>query len=277
MVAVSIPANGTPAEETAVEKVEVVETPLLDEQPPSESLAQSSHSGITFIVAQKLGLSWYRSYIMSYASKKPDDYQSGISNGFNQQWSHAYIYEKVLWWYTHVWGDADEDYHDNLVGGGDSYGGGSAAYWYTRGHQIYGDWYVGYACHYIQDVSYSVLHTSIPGWYMATKHGAYEEWIESNWETGHKFANTVRSVSKYSYYTVSNLKGAIKSAAKYACYDRGTESKQAWNNWKASGFPTGAGQGNWAAVYYTRLMLIRSTKWTGGTIRYALNRYNQWN
>lgn len=275
MVVMSAQAvTATTTEETAVENDEVVETPALELEVPSESLAKASHTSITFIVAQKLGLSWYRSYVMSYAAKLPDDYQSGISNGFNQQWSHAYIYTKTLWWTWHCWGDADEDFRDNLLGGGDSWGGGSAAYWYTRNYQIYGDWYVGYASHYIQDVSFGKLHTTIPGWNLAVHHGDYESWIANNWETGHRFADTVRGVSKYSYYSFSNLKGAIRSAAKYG-YESST-SNNAWNNYKASGFPTGAGSGNWAAVYYTRLMLQRSTKWTGGTIKYALNRYNEW-
>ena len=166
---------------------------------------------------------------------------------------------------------------DNSYGSSsEGYNGKSAAYYYQKGNQFWGDWYVGYANHYIQDVSFSVLHTTIPGWYLATKHGAYERWIAANWETGHKFANTVRGVSKYSYYSFSNLKGAIRSAAKYSTYSANHASKYAWNNWKSSGFPTGAGQGNWAAVYYTRLMLQRTTKWTGGIIKYALNRYNQW-
>ena len=271
MVIAAVPTAAAPAE-TAVEIDDLVEIE------PKDSMAQSSHNSITYIVAKKLGLSTYRAGIMRDAANMPDYYQAPAGGSINIIWSHAFYINSWGWVW---WGDADDDYHDNLDGDSgewespEGFNRKSAAYYYMRGDRNTGDWYVGYASHYIEDISFSVLHSTGSA-EMLLHHGDYENWIENNWETGHNFKATVESVSASSYYTVSEPKAALKAAAKGSNYHKSYKARTAWNNFKSSGFPTGVGSGNWAAVYYTKLMLKETTKWAGGTVNYALDTYNQW-
>ena len=240
-----------------------------------------AHKNFTYVCAKKLGLSESRAIIMRDASVMPDVYQVGIDNFYNQQWSHAFIVTETWWGVQWLWGDADDDFHDNLDGdSGESespegYNSKWAGYYYQAGNRDLGDWYVGYACHFMEDVSL-VLHTTFPDIPLATHHGDYEDWIDNNWTAGHNFAAVVESVSASSYYAFSNPKSAINAAAKSSNWDYSSYGRKAWENYEDSGYPTAAGTGNSNCVYYTKLMLIEATKWTGATIKYGLNKYNQW-
>jgi len=247
------------------------------------------HRDITRIAATKLGLSSTRIYIMKYAADMPDVYQSGFDHAYNQQWSHAYLCG------TLVWGDAEEDYGDNLdqetggwydshTDGAEGYNGKSAKYYYENGNRNNGDWYVGYATHYIQDVSLT-LHSSYPGYYMVAHHFDFEQWTQNNWNDGWNLKQYAESLAASSYYTMSlfsNPQNAVISAANNSCYDNhGSNSKayyayRAWEIYKSEGFPTTAGSGNSALAYYVGKMIQEATKWTGATIKYGLTKYNQW-
>jgi len=243
--------------------------------------ATSGHMNFVYVCAKKLGLSENRAIIMRDAAMMPDVYQSGLDNAYNQQWSHAYIVTKTFWGMQWLWGDADDDFNDNLNGySGESespegYNGMWAGYYYNAGNRDLGDWYVGYACHYITDVSF-VLHTTFPDLDMALHHFDFEAWIENNWTAGHNLSQALNNVQASSYYTITDAKAGIRSAVQASNYSYSNNGKLAWDNFKASGFPTGAGTGNSNCVYYTKKMIEEATKWTGSAIKYALNKYNQW-
>lgn len=241
----------------------------------------TAHKNFVYVCAKNLGLSDSRAIIMRDASVMPDVYQSGIDNTYNQQWSHAYIVSKTFWGMQWLWGDADDDFYDNLNGDSgelespEGYNGKWAGYYYGIFNRDLGDWYVGYACHYITDVSF-VLHTTFPDVDMALHHFDYEAWMDNNWTAGYNLSQALYGVSASSYYTFTDAKAAIRSAVQASNYSYSTNAKLAWDNYKASGYPTGAGTGNSSCVYYTKKMIEEATKWTGGGIKYALNKYNQW-
>ncbi len=240
-----------------------------------------AHKSFVYTCAKKLGLPESRAIIMRNASVMPDEYQSGIDNSFNQQWSHAYMVIKTLWGMQWVWGDADDDFHDNLLGdSGESespegYNGKWAGYYYILGNRDLGDWYVGYACHYITDVSF-VLHSTFPNVNMLLHHFDFETWMDNNWDQGHNFSQVLSNVPIESYYTITDPKAAIRNAVIASNYSYNTNAQKAWDNFEESDFPTSTGSGNDDCVYYTKLMIEEATKWTGGAIRYALIRYDQW-
>lgn len=237
---------------------------------------EATHSSITSDACVYWGLASARKNNMAYAAKMPDTYQSGLDAGFNQQWSHAYLYTSLGFW---IWGDADDDFYDNINQDGgemespEGYNGKSAKYYYQANNQKQGDWYVGYATHYIEDVCL-IMHASDPSIDMLTRHFDFEAWIANNWTTGHKFYNTIASDTYY--YAVTDLKAAIRNGAKGASYWTSTLGKTVWDNYKSSGYPTGAGTGNSTLVSNTKTMLIRAARYTRGTIKYALDTYGQW-
>jgi hypothetical protein len=238
---------------------------------------ETTHNNFTDVCAWQWGVSPGRRNTIQAASEMPDTYQSGIENGFNQQWSHAYIYHSLGFW---VWGDADDDFHDNLDGdSGESespegYNGKWAGYYYNRDDQYNGDWYLGYACHYIEDVSL-VLHNTIPDVNMAVYHFAFEEWVENNLTSGHKFLDDIKN--DWNYYPVTDPKEGIRSAAWNTNWGNSNGiGKKVWQNYEASGFPTGTETGNSTLVAYTRIMVREAGRFTKGAIKYALDRYNQW-
>ncbi len=242
---------------------------------------ESIHDNYVYLCAIQLGLSATRASLMRDAAHMPDVFQSGLDNFYNQQWSHAYMLVKTFWGAQWVWGDADDDFHDNIdstdngIEGAEGYNGKWAGYYYRIGKQSLGDWYTGYACHYIEDVSF-VLHVSLPDYYMAIHHFDYETWIKNNWTTGYCFSTTAKQVPVSSYYTISNLRSALSDAAKTANYSYNTNARLAWENYKASGFPTASGSGNALSAAYTRKMVEEAVKWTGGAMRYSLSKYKQW-
>ncbi len=241
----------------------------------------TAHKNFTYICAKKLGLSDLRAEIMRDASVMPDVYQVGIDNAYNQQWSHAIILTETWWGVQWLWGDADDDFHDNLDGdSGESespegYNGKWAGYYYDQNNQDLGDWYLGYACHFIEDVSF-VLHTSLPNSAMALRHGDFEDWMDNNWSAGHMFSQVAESINVSEYYSFTNPKKAINQAAQASNWYFSVHGKKAWENYEECGYPLEAGTGNDDLVNYTKLMIAEATKWTGATIKYGLDKYNQW-
>ncbi len=265
------------SEEAAIvlpEPLELSEIPYVEEMLPLWK--QSTHSGLTADACSYWNLPTNRKNNLAAASKMPDTYQSGLDHGFNQQWSHAYLYTSLGFW---IWGDADDDFYDNLNQDGgelespEGYNDRSAKYYYDRNDQYNGDWYLGYAAHYIEDVSL-ILHASDPTVDMLIHHFDFEAWIANNWTSGHNFAATV-AADQY-YYIVSDPKASIRNAAKNCSYWTSDLGETVWDNYEASGFPTGTGIGNSSLVANTKTMLIRAARYTRGTIKYTLDKYNQW-
>lgn len=240
--------------------------------------AEATHVNISTIAAQRWGLPPSRVAVIGPTGDDPDHYEGGVENGFNQQWSHAYLYSSLGFW---LWGDANENFDDCITGrlagqleGPECKDGQSAALHYGRGDQIQGDRFVGYATHYIEDVC-QVLHASSPSADMLTHHFAYEGWVASNWTAGHNFASSVTADN--AYYAISDLQQSIRNAAWAASYwNRSGAGRKVWDNYRSSGYPTAAGTGNAALVQYTRELLIRAARYATGTVKYALDRYGQW-
>jgi hypothetical protein len=227
----------------------------------------------------KLGwsnLSDNRISTITAASDDPDDYQKGVDEwGYSQNWSHAYLLNKNDNW---RWGDADDDYHDNLDGGGEGYRGKSAKYKYRNSTQKSGDKYVGYAIHYIQDTSL-IVHASWPGLDprdsdLVRKHLRFEKWVANNLTKGKDLLKYARSDRRY--YSVTDPKAAIRAAAKKASYYNSL-GNALWKAYRDSGYPVDSGKGNSALVYNTRKMIRNACRYTRGTVKYALDKYKQWN
>lgn len=254
---------------------------------PSARWSERTHTTVAQIAASQWGLSAARVAAIADASDDPDTYQSGLENGYNQQWSHAYIYDCLFSSTYYLWGDAHEDFKDNLDGplGGEGYQGKYAGYYYGLNDQRGGDKHLGYALHYIEDVSL-VLHSTAPTstgftvpYYtvdMATKHFAFEDWVNNNLTSGHRLLDAV-SADPY-YYTITDPKQAVKNAAWASCAYKGTSSVGylAWKAYRDSGYPTGAGTGNAVLVENTKKMLIAAGRYAKGAIKYTLDKYGQW-
>lgn len=238
---------------------------------------EATHDNYVYLCASKLGILSSRCVTMRDAAQMPDVFQSGIDHFYNQQWSHAYIITKTFWGAQWIWGDADDDFHDNIVGSSSSegYNGKCAGFYYQNGNQSLGDWYTGYACHFIEDVSF-VLHSTFPDLDMALHHIDFETWVNNNWTSGYNFSAVADAVPVSSYYSISDLKAAIRSASRGSNYSYSSNAKNAWDSYKASGFPTSAGSGSSNTAFYTAKMVEEATKWTGAAIKYSLNTYNQW-
>lgn len=240
---------------------------------------EANHNQITYICAKKLGLSEERAKVMGEAAEMPDFTQSGIQNGFNQQWSHCYLYSYFGDW---MWGDADDDLHDNIDGAlpgedHEGYADKDAGYYYNKGVRSTGDWYVGYATHYMEDVCQPLHSTFILPWTsIATHHFDYEEWVYNNWTKGHRFVDAAKGVSPSEFYHITDLKQAVYDASAYSSVFKNQLAEDLWNSYYYQDFPTGTGQGSKEAVEYTRIMIREAAKWTGGVIKYSLDKYQQW-
>jgi hypothetical protein len=247
----------------------------------------SGHRSVARIAASQWGLSSGRAAVVSDASDDPDVYQSGIDNGYNQQWSHAYIYDRWFGTSYYLWGDADDDFKDNLDGplGGEGYDGKYAGYWYAAGSQASGDKWLGIALHFIEDVSLT-LHSTAPTSMgvtvpmvtvdMLPYHTAFESWVDANLAAGHRLLDAVDE--DYYYYAITDPKAAIRNAAWASCSYKGTSSVgySAWKAYRDSGYPTGAGTGTAALVTNTKKMLVAAGRYAKGAIKYALDKYGQW-
>jgi hypothetical protein len=242
--------------------------------------SELTHVSVAGLAAQKWGLASSRVDTIGNAADDPDTYESGIENGFNQQWSHAYLHSALGFW---MWGDANENFDDCLTGelagqleGPECKDGLSAWYYYWSGNQSLGDTYLGYAVHYIEDVSL-VLHASDPtlALDMLTQHFNFENWVKNNWTAGHNFQATV-AADNY-YYAITNLQQSVRNAAWAGSYwNSSSAGRKAWNAYRSSGYPTGLGTGNAELVTNTKQMLIRASRYATGAIKYALDAYGEW-
>lgn len=240
--------------------------------------AEANHVNLSTLAASRWGLPASRVNVIGPAGDDPDQYESGLENGYNQQWSHAYLYSSLGLW---TWGDANENFDDCITGrlanqleGAECKDGQSAKYHYDRGNQIEGDRFLGYATHYIEDVC-QVLHASFPSTDMVTYHFAYEDWVKANWTAGHNFAATL-AADNY-YYPITDLQQAVRNAAWAASYyNSAGAGRKVWDNYRSSGYPTAAGTGNAELVNYTRQLLIRAARYATGAIKYTFDTYNQW-
>jgi hypothetical protein len=241
--------------------------------------SSATHVSLSTIAAQRWALPSSRVDVIGPAGDDPDEFEGGFDHAFNQQWSHAYLYAPPFGWW--IWGDANENFDDCITGrlagqleGPECKDGLSAAFHYSRGDQTEGDRFVGYATHYIEDVC-QVLHASAPSADMLAQHFNYEGWVENNWAQGHNFAASV--LADNSYYAITDPQQSVRNAAWAASYwNSASAGRKVWDNYRSSGYPTGAGTGNAELVENTRQLLIRAARYATGAIKFALDRYGQW-
>jgi hypothetical protein len=253
---------------------------------PAAKWSEYTHRSISSIAASQWGLSAGRAANISEASDDPDTYQSGIDNGYNQQWSHAYIYDRWFSTSFYLWGDADQDFHDNIAGpqGGEGYGGLFAGYFYGS-NQYQGDRYLGYALHFIEDVSITV-HSTAPTSTgitvpfstvdMLTHHFDFESWVNNNMNAGYNLLDAV--ANDYYYYPVTDLAQSLKNAAWASCAYKGTSSMgyAAWKAFRSAGYPTGTGTGGSTLAENVKKMLVSAGRYAKGAVKYTMDAYGQW-
>ncbi len=240
--------------------------------------SEKSHKSISSLCASQLGLSQDRIANIEEASFMPDIYQNGVSNGFNQQWSHAYM---ISSWGKHIWGDAHDDFYDNLLGepGPDceGYQNSSAVYYYTKNDQYTGDQYLGYALHYIEDASLT-LHSSFPSFTamdLLSKHFAFENWVNNNLVEGLFLLED--AFNDYYYYEVNDLKQAIHNTAYLSSVWTSDLGEKIWDEYRKCNYPEDSGQGSKKLARLSKQLLVQTTRYVKGTIIFALNNFDQWN
>jgi hypothetical protein len=236
----------------------------LNFSPSDERWAWTPHQRTMFVAAKHMGLSDTRANRMAGAAHMPDVYDNEGTIPGTQQWRHGYIY---LWGvYTGI-GVADAMCANNISGSG--YNSRSAFYHYEAGSITNGDWYLGYASHYLQDVA-NPWHTSANVYQQLDTHGPFETWVANNWTSGHKFQDVINS--DYYYYSVSNPAATVRTLALWS-NGRNTTVSNAYIN---SGKPTAAGTGNITLVNETKELLKRSCRYTKGLIKYTLDAKKAW-
>lgn len=231
---------------------------------PNEKWGYTPHYMTMYIAAKKCGLSDSRAAQMASSANLPDTYDGSHAIPGTQQWRHGYVY-LVSGVYS-GFGIAPSMCANNINGNG--YSGRSAFYYYLTGNKSSGDWYLGYASHYLQDLG-NPWHTA-SNLYQQLTHNSYETWVANNWSAGHKFQDAVNADN--SYYTVSNPATSAVNLARYSNGRNSTISK-AYND---SNKPTAAGTGNSTLVSETRTLLIYTARYNKGLIRYTLNACDAW-
>ena len=209
------------------------------------------------------GLSDARANYMSPAAHMPDVYDNEGEIPLTQNWRHGYVFAGGV----HIWGNADDCCHENIQGQG--FNDKSAFYYYENGNRWWGDWWLGYASHYLQDVG-NPWHTSVDIVQQLVTHKGYEQWVDANWSSGHNFQDVVNS--DIYYYYISNPGATVRSLAQWS-NSNNTYMLSAYIN---SGYPTGSGGGNSNLIYGTEYLLKVQARYTKGLIKYTLDAKNAW-
>ncbi|MCD4792687.1 MAG: hypothetical protein K8R54_05615 [Bacteroidales bacterium] len=221
------------------------------------------HDKTMYIAAKQWGISDSRADMMSGAAHMPDVYDNEGQIPGTQNWRHGYVFAYGI----HIWGNADECCDNNISGSGLS--GKSSFYYYENGNQSWGDWYLGYASHYLQDVG-NPWHTSSNIVQQLETHIGYEEWVDNNWSEGHNFEDIVNN--DWYYYSVSDPDATVRSLAKWS----NSKNSTVYDAYVNSGNPTGAGTGNSTLVSETKTLLKVVGRYTKGLIKYTLDAKNEW-
>ncbi|MBF0362485.1 MAG: hypothetical protein HQK49_15815 [Oligoflexia bacterium] len=237
------------------------------------------HQIFTKLAAKFWGLSDERIKNIALGAKMPDITQSGFSGNFNQQWSHGLLYGKNQ---KRMWGDADQDFEGNLMGNlsgnNEGWNHSSADIFYSKNDQKNGDWYIGYASHYIVDVTTPVHSTNplLNRLDVLTHHFDFELWIANNLEGGHRLLDA--AINDKEYYTITDPRKNLQDVAWKACYwniENGY-GKILWDLYKKDGYPTKENSGSPELVDNAKIMIVEAVRWARGTIKWGLDQYNQW-
>ncbi|MGI6479525.1 MAG: hypothetical protein ACOX0M_08820 [Salinivirgaceae bacterium] len=229
----------------------------------TEKWGGTPHSKLMFIAAKYWKLSDSRANRMAAGAPMPDQHDNEGTIPGTQQWRHGYIY--LYGYYTGI-GVADAMCANNINGSG--YNKRSAFYYYPSNKWM-GDWYLGYAAHYLQDVA-NPWHTSANIYQQLATHNGYENWVSANWDSGHNFESVVNA-DKY-YYSVTNPAAAVRYLALWSNYRNTT----IYDAYVASGKPTGLNGGNDALIEGTKELLIAACRYSKGLIKHTLDAENAW-
>ena len=252
--------------ETAQPEASAILTPpeAIPMKPPAGKWGWTVHDKTTYICAKQWGLSDYRANYMSGASHMPDVYDNEGTVPGTQNWRHGWVQLVNGVW---IWGSADGCCNDNIRGSG--YNGKSSFYYYGAGNRDWGDWYLGYAAHYLEDCG-NPWHTSANIVQQLSTHGPYEAWVDNNWASGWNFSASVSG--DYNYYAVTDPAAATRALAKWS----NSRNTTLYNAFVTSGKPTAAGTGNATLVSETRNLVRETGRYAKGLIKYTLDAKGAW-
>ena len=231
---------------------------------PSAKWLGVTHGNMSAICATQWGLNTIRINNISKASLMPDVYDVQGPIPYTNVWYHGWAQIINGIW---AWGNADMACKNNIQGYG--LNSKSSNYYFSHGNPGYGDWYMGYASHYMEDCG-NAWHTSlsIPQF---TCHFNYEQWVAENWTSGHNFSSTV--INDFYYYVVIDPAKSTRNLATYSNSKNNTIYKAYIN----SGYPTTAGTGNQILINETRNLLFQTARYIKGLYKYTLDKNNAWN
>ncbi|MBF0359779.1 MAG: hypothetical protein HQK49_02155 [Oligoflexia bacterium] len=241
--------------------------------------AEVTHQDLLEIALRSFPLSENRVKNMVAAAEVPDRHLN-VFELLRHPWAHLYMYNQSGEW---LWGGADRHFQDNLMGTnpeeifGGGFGGLSAEYYYLLNDQENGDWYLGYALHFIADVTI-IVHTSLPTFDhldLLYKHSDFEKWIQNNFTSGHNFRKRIQNDVDSQMYNINNPAEDIREIAWQSSYWSGGIGYDVWNDYVESEYPLEAGSGNEKLVNDTTLMLKNALSYTRGAIYFMLNKYQQ--
>jgi hypothetical protein len=224
---------------------------------------RTPHQKTMWVAAKQWGLSDTRADAMAGAAHMPDIYDDDGHLPGTQQWRHGYVY---LYGIYIKFGIADAMCANNINGSG--YNGKSAFYYYPSNKPL-GDWYLGYASHYLQDVA-NPWHTSANIYQQISTHSGYETWVANNWTKGHKFQDVISA--DYSYYAVTDPAASTRNLALWS----NNKNTIVYKAYVASDKPTGSGTGNTTLINETKELLKASCRYTKGLIKYTLDAKKAW-
>jgi len=222
------------------------------------------HDNMTYYCAKQWGLSDDRAQTMLNASHMPDIYDVEGQIPGTQNWLHGWVQIINGVW---VWGSADNACNNNIQGIG--WNGKCSFYYYKIGNISQGDWYLGYAAHYMEDCG-NPWHTSANIVQQLSTHSDYETWVDNNWTNGFNFSLSISS--DYYYYSVTNPKDAVKALAIYS----NSQNSIIYKAFLDSGSPTKADIGNTVLVSETRQLLINTSRYVKGLMKFTLDAKNAW-
>ena len=256
-----VPDNSQNQVEEVIMEVELPEVIAINNI-PDYKLSQSgakwwgwNHSDMAEIAAYHMGLSETRAVRMHNAADDPDQVDGEGTIPLTQQWKHGYVFAYGYY----VWGSADDNCEDNI---------NRAIYNFTYS-EYWGDYRIGYASHYLQDVA-NPWHTSANIVQQLSTHKGYEEWISNNWENGHKFKDYLDG--DYYYYSISDPAATTRTLAKYS-YNKYSTMYDAYID---SDSPVEPNTGNATLVSQTKEVLKAAGRYTKGLIKYTLDEANAW-
>lgn len=245
---------------------------------PNNKYHETTHVSLLVLALKPYIKSEKRIKNISDAAALPDKHIH-ISDLLRHPWGHLYSY---CFWGKWCWGGADYHFEENLEGAQNSNGisrhsadGFSAKYYYERNDQQKGDWYLGYALHFIEDATILVHASMATIWRfdLITKHDAFEKWIAKNYTQGINFNSRIKDDNIV--YEIKNPAQDLRAAAASMSYWKSDLARKVWDSYISNGYPREVGEGNEELIEATTMMLKNTLRYTKGAVKFALEKFNQ--